>query len=230
MKKWLLAAMVLMAVSVQAELLVNGDFETGDFTGWVNTATATIDSTTPLSGSHSAAIPNDVGPGAPQTLTQAFTAQTDPVTLSFDFSMPTSTGLGMQVQLGETSSGMINAVVWDGNSSGVGDVWIYDTTLGGFQMVLSEAVTFGTTQSFSLTINGLGAGFDYDLSVGSKSTSDLSFWQNSALDDVNEVTFVNEFNNTSYEIDNVSVVPEPATLGLLGIGALFAGLIRRWYM
>ena len=53
-------------------LLVNGDFETGDLTGWVNTASATIDSTIPLAGSHSAVLPNDVGAGSPQTLSQSF--------------------------------------------------------------------------------------------------------------------------------------------------------------
>ena len=225
-----LAGLVITTASASAaNVIVNGDFETGDFTGWTNTATATIDSTTPLLGSHSALVPNDVGAGAPQALLQAFAAQTDPVALSFTFSAADpGAGLGLQVYLGESAGGgQINLVIWDIGGSSAGDVSIFDLNTGSFQTILTDAVTFGATESFSLTINDYGASFDYDLAVGSKSTTGLSFSQNNVLDDFDKVSFVNEFGNTGYEIDNVAVVPEPSSAALLGLGGLALILRRR---
>ena len=203
------ALLLIGSAVAQANLLVNGDFETGDLTAWTNTATATIDSTTPLLGSHSALVPNDVGAGAPQALLQAFAAQTDPVALSFTFSAADpGAGLGLQVYLGESAgSGQINLVVVDLDNDGDGDVQIYDTTLASFQTVLTDAVTFGEQTTLSLTFNSFGAGFNYDLTVGSQTATGLSYWQNKALDDFNELSFVNEFGNTGYEIDDVQVLP-----------------------
>ena len=224
-----LAGLVITTASAHAAIISNGDFETGDFTGWTNTATATIDSTTPLLGSHSALVPNDVGAGAPQALLQAFAAQTDPVALSFTFSAADpGAGLGLQVYLGESAGGgQINLVVVDLDNDGDGDVQIYDTTLASFQTVLTDAVTFGEQTTLSLTFNSFGAGFDYDLAVGSKSATGLSFSQNNVLDDFDKVSFVNEFGNTGYEIDNVAVVPEPSSAALLGLGGLALILRRR---
>ena len=174
-------------------------------------------------------MPNDVGPGAPQALAQAFTAQTVPVTLSFTFSAADpGAGLGLQVYLGESAGGgQINLVIWDIGGSSAGDVSIFDLNTGSFQTILTDAVTFGATESFSLTINDYGASFDYDLAVGSKSTTGLSFSQNNVLDDFDKVSFVNEFGNTGYEIDNVAVVPEPSSAALLGLGGLALILRRR---
>ena len=75
---------------------------------------------------------------------------------------------------------------------------------------------------FSLTFNGFGTGFDYDLTVGGQTATGLSFWQNTALNNFDELTFVNEFSNTGYEIDNVvvSTVPEPSSAVLLMLSGL----------
>ncbi len=127
------ALLLIGSAVAQANLLVNGDFETGDLTAWTNTATATIDSTTPLLGSHSALVPNDVGAGVPQTLAQAFTTQAGSVTTSFIFSMADPAARGLQVYFREdTGSGQINLQVVDLDNDGDGDVQIYDTTLASF--------------------------------------------------------------------------------------------------
>ena len=121
----------------------------------------------------------------------------------------------------------------DLGNDGDGDVQIYNQNAAagstGWHTILTDAVTFGQTTAFSLTFNGFGAGFDYDVTVGSKSTNGLSYYQGEVLNDYNEIDFVNEFDNTGFEIDNVSVIPEPAALGLLcGMGGAILFIRRRF--
>jgi hypothetical protein len=206
-----LAGLCLAPPVQAANVLVNGDFETGDFTGWKLGAAATIDSQTPLAGSHSALLPNDPNPPAqPLKLYQSFTAQTEPVTVEFTFAMTAPNVRGLQVMLSEQGGiGFINLQVTDLDNDGDGDVQIYHSPSRRFETVLKDAVAFGSAQTCSLTFNGFSAGLNYNLTVGDKSAADLSFYQNQAPNNLGQLSFVNEYSNTGYEIDNVRVDVPP---------------------
>jgi len=206
-------ASLCFTLPIQAEnVLVNGGFETGDFAGWKFGAAAVIDGETPLADSYSATLPNAPNPPMrARKLSQAFAGQTDPVTVEFTFAMADPEVRGLQVMLAEGSgNGFVNLQVTDLDNDGDGDVQIYHSPSRRFETVLKDAVSFGMSQTLSLTFNRLGSGLNYDLSVGNKSVTGLAHYQNQVLDDLSELRFVNEYGNTAYEIDNVQVKVRPA--------------------
>ena len=211
-----------------ANVITNGDFENGDFTGWtVGGGSTTISSTTPLAGSYSALQVQWNG----ATLTQSFTPFTDAATTSFIFAASDPGGAGdrsMNVTFGNsTGSNQINLRVVDLDDDGDGDVQAYD---GGWKTVLTDVVTFGSTTTFALTINGYGAGFNYDLNVGGNIASGLTDVQGGVLNDFNQLSFVNASlaAGSTFDFDNVSVVPEPGTYALLaGLTGLVFVMLRR---
>jgi hypothetical protein len=224
-----LAGLVITTASASAaNVIVNGDFETGDLTGWTLGGSATsIDSTTPLAGSHSALQVN--GGGA---IFQSFTAFTGAATTSFIFAASDPGGDGdrsMNVTFGESAStNQINLRLVDDNADGDGDVQAYNGT---WTTVLSNAVTFGDTTTFSMTINDYGAGFSYDLNVGGNIASGLTDVQDGVLNDFDQLAFATASlaSGSTFEFDNVSVeaVPEPSTTALIGLGGLALILRRR---
>ena len=85
-------------------------------------------------------------------------------------------------------------------------------SLGGVVSLLDSQVVDGT--------QGTGASDVVSLDFTHDGTKDLVFFSS--------VTGYTWNNNIAYSIDNMSVVPEPATLGLLGLGGLVALGVRRF--
>lgn len=223
-----LAGLALAAGSVSAaNVIVNGDFETGDLTGWSLTGSgSTVSSTDPLAGLESAIQT----PNGTSKIEQSFTTFTTAATTSFIFSATDPGGSGdrsMNVTFGESGSDdQINLRLVDDGADGDGDIQAFS---GSWNTVLPDAVTFGTTTTFSLTINGYGGSFSYDLNVGGSTATGLTAVQGSALGDFNHLSFVNAqlASGSSVKFDNVlvDVVPEPSAAALLGLGGL--ALLRR---
>jgi hypothetical protein len=196
-------------------LFENGDFETGNYTSWTNTAGATIDSATPLAGLYSAALRTGSG-----EIAQTFTAQSGVVTTDFSFYMadPGSGGeqRGLQLMLREeVGIGQINLQVVDLDNDGDGDVQIYNQNAAagstGWQTVLTDAVVFSSANTLSLTFNAFSVIFDYTLTVNGSTVTGLSFWQNGVMDDYSKLAFLNQYSAIGYTVDSVqiAVIPDP---------------------
>lgn len=81
-----LLLLLSVATASHAATVINGGFETGDFTGWTNGASATI--TSPgLSGSFAATLPGISGGG---NLFQTLTGNADYLALTFAMSSGTT--------------------------------------------------------------------------------------------------------------------------------------------
>ena len=225
------AGLVITTASASAaNVIVNGDFETGDLTGWTGGAGTTVSSTDPLAGVESAIQVY----GFQEQLYQRFTPITTAATASFIFQASDPGGAGDRslnfvirdsVIVSGQARHQINLRLVDLDADGDGDVQIYD---GGWQTIFTDAVVFGETTSLSLTLNSYGTGATYDLNVGGNTANGLSFFQNGFMTDFAEVAFLNEglSGSTTLKIDNVSVVPEPSTTALIGLGGL-ALILRR---
>jgi hypothetical protein len=61
--------------SARADLITNGGFETGDFTGWTTSGTPTVQSTFPHSGSFDAlfSVPGSISQSLATTAGQSYT-------------------------------------------------------------------------------------------------------------------------------------------------------------
>ena len=107
----------------------------------------------------------------------------------------------------------------DIDDDGDGDVQVYSTT---WNTILTDVVTFGTTEApsvntLTLTINTLGAGLDYDVTVNGSTVSGLSYRQNQQIDDIAKIGFSSQFSPAAYTIDNVSVTtrgPQGTTISI----------------
>lgn len=163
-------------------------------------------------------------------LTQVFTAFTDAATTSFIFAASDPGGAdarSMNVTFGGNGNSQINLRVVDLDDDGDGDVQAFN---GAWTTVLTDAVTFGSTTTFALTINGYGAGFNYDLNVGGNIASGLTHVQDGVLNYFNKIRFVNSSlaTGSTFEFDNVMVIPEPGTYALLaGLTGLVFVMLRR---
>ena len=208
MKRYLpLVLVALLAVfAVQAgatNLLVNGSFQSNDFTGWTIGTTANgtwgqgfpIVTGWPLGGENAAE--GEVGGGSPGdfeggTLTQTFTSGAGAATLSFDY-----------------------AAMGDGthqNADGGDFVLVLDgTTLANF-----DVGTINPTQLINGTLSA-----NVNLSAGTH-TFEIEVLRQ----------FLSSPGNTPYQfVTNADVegtVPEPGSLILMGSGVLgLAGVLRR---
>lgn len=76
-------------------LLVNGDFETGDFTGWTTTGSPTVTAVSPLSGFYHAVIPA----GSGQEVSQSITPPAQDYTFKYSFRSGVGGGAGKSINI-----------------------------------------------------------------------------------------------------------------------------------
>lgn len=101
---------------------------------------------------------------------------------------------------------------------------INSTVVGAPSVVLlDQALPLNVAQHISVDLSAGSAFQTWVSQVGSAS----SVASTSAQLRINLQTATADTAGTFY-IDNVQIVPEPATAGLLGLGVLAAGLLRRW--
>jgi len=182
----LLALVGLLAVPAQAELLTNGDFETGDLTGWwswsPDTATQSIavQDVTVYEGSYSVEMVSATDGSWQELGISGFEADPD---TTYSLSL-------VYNEVGWVGAG-VNLKYWDGSWNVLGEQWI--------DLVYSNVEGTGEWTAF---------GTDFTTATGTVYM---------------EVKISQGAWGTLY-VDNISVVPEPATLGLMAVGAL---LLRR---
>lgn len=142
MKKLFVMLIVLaVVIPVQANVLVNSGFETGDFTGWwtdihdpVNqNAAVVVDLTSPDPGYYVAELYTVEGWGVRIGQDQPCGGNL-PVTVSLDYQIPDGSWVGMGVSVNYYNAAGWEAYGWslicDYQSTGGGNDWTYYTTAG----------------------------------------------------------------------------------------------------
>jgi hypothetical protein len=248
MKHLLLPAAAALTAAVlparAANLIANGDFEDvgGTFpNGWVTSTSAPLAETAaPLDGSASARFTAN----ADRIIAQNFTAQST-FTIEFEV-MPlfdtNDRSLNMIAHFGGTgTSGGFEAVnlKFAGSiTAGAGaDLQVFNGT--GW-VTLGAANFFANNSSYRIQLTGYNWGSgtpSYDLAWSNANSTalvntatGLGYFQNTPNAGANRLRFLTATTGrNSYLLDNVIVeaVPEPSSLLLGGIGALFAFRRRR---
>jgi hypothetical protein len=186
------AAVALCAAdSARANAIINGNFATGDLTGWTTNSggfgSVSVGSVpAPYAGSYDAAMICP-GPGA-VGMSQAFFANAGDI-LSFEYQYD------IQVP-GRYDSGLVEAVLRNGF---IGTSMVYVISGGGHDLISDQwqeaFYQFPATGNYSIAFQAM-----------------------------NNSGFGSAF--VALYVDDVQLTPEPATLGLLGVG-LAALLARR---
>ena len=188
MKKIVVLFLVgILAASVQAELVSNGGFETGDLTDWWDWApdpdnqTVAVQDVTVYEGTYSAELVS-ASDGSWQELgTNAFACDSETTyTLSLAYNETGWAGMG------------VNLKYWDADWNELGQEWI--------DVLFSTNEGTGTWTVFSTDVTSVAGAANMEVKIA------MGAW------------------GTVF-VDAVSVVPEPATMVLLGVGSL--ALIRR---
>jgi hypothetical protein len=233
-------ALVLLPGLAMAEVTNNGKFETfttGLPTGWTYTAgdgSATLQDTTTVSpftnvygtSTSSVALLDGATAVGNPTLSQTFTTQTGTVTMSFDFRIG---GFGAQpwliVGASDTAGNFNNIRIDDG-----GQFRLNDAT----STVFSTPLTIGTWYQVVFVLDYVAQTYSGSLTPFGGSAVPWSNRQmfNGVAANLSRITVGDNFGTASQQnstlwLDNISVVPEPASIALMALGAgLFSQ--RRW--
>jgi hypothetical protein len=248
-----LVGLSLVNSGASGAILTNGNFEsapnadsaTNTFSNWgesaptgaVTPGNAAVKAVTALSGSTSALLTgtsNQVG-----TLSQTV----DPISSSGTFDMsfnlaavdPGGAGTGFrsfQLLLTGSNNGQINLIVTRGSTTSVGSVQLFSTSANAFQAIgpLADKINFSTSLSSpvvnTISISGTPGG-NYTVTANGTPSGTVNFYQGSSNPtDFNSVNFTTVNAATvNYVVDNVTLAPEPASFGLMGLAAI--GLLSR---
>ena len=196
----LMLLVAVLATSAQANLLSNGDFETGDLTGWWTANWGSEDQYIAVvtDGTYVAEIYTVGGDGV--QLGQDVAVGASPVTVSLDYKVPAGSWNAMGVSVNYyDASGWLDygwTLIYDYESAGGGDdAWHSYTTEG--------------------KPAGTGVGELEGLWTTPAGTTYISMY-------ISQWGWVS---GDGAHYDNVVLTPEPATVLLLGLGGL--ALIRR---
>jgi len=246
-------ASLAFTASAGAAFIVNGDFETldgtHDFAGWTEGAGVfdfASPSKTPIEGDHSVKLISSSGSTG---FSQTFSTSEPPSNWTVSFDVATTnpgtngTARSLELSIWHGTGRFTLRVVDTGN--GIGDIQAFRSSDSSWQTVLSDAVTFSADDT-SLKVNHFVLSGDYSdgsptysiavtrpLTSGTElvSVDDVSVFRDgtpSAGDGITAISFANGnmHSNGFFVLDNVSVVPEPATF-LLGSLAVPMLLHRR---
>lgn len=232
MKKMLIGILIAALVGVtQANLIPNGDFETGDLSNWTVTAgTVEMESTAPLAGSYSALV------GIGDKMNQDF------ITSGSGYDNLVGWELDFMISFDNLTDNERLRLRADGNS---GDLITMKFDTGG---VLKYSSAYGWNRGISTTLTADTLYYVKVICGNLDSDANPEFQYGISTDGVNytmsgisgafhtnsSFVLANPFETVTFEggsdggivIDNVSVVPEPATMVLLGMGSLMT-LVRR---
>lgn len=215
--------------------LSGGDSDsTTTFTGWNESGGGAYVrvAPTPLSGAASAHIVNNTAGGL---LAQPVPYRVNKWSLDLDFTMPDPGGAGnrgLSLIIPDVTAGQINLRVVTGSQAGKGTVQVYSDQ---WNTIMTNAVNLSPSLD-SPVVNHLRIDADWSspttsqrtfvVTVGSTATSPLSFYQGGTPSLIRQVEFHGEFSLGPYVVDNVSFIPEPAGIALLGLAST-ALLARR---
>ena len=225
------ASFALATSASAANLIVNGDFGTGDFTGWSNTTSGGGTAFAVTSGAALSAVSNTMPAFAGATLSQSFAAQTD-----FAFSATIA-----QVALGNGGSRRdlnlsVGGLIFKVDAGG-----IFINTTGSWVSVLDDSSAVFTSAAGTYDWAITATGFDgtnsesLDIILSQGGSAVFTATNRTGIADttgaVSDVDFSmgSNWGTSQYSVDNVSVtvVPEPSSAALLGLGGLALILRRR---
>jgi len=236
----LVATLVLVgvvALSVQAKTYTQDFDSVGDGTdlltlpGWVGNPDSAAPPLRIVSNAQSVSAPNSaltgggdpewIGPDLSDSAVLGFIPTTDHVVISFNFYYDT----GSRIQIGTVGT----------TDGGVGD-----PSVGKFEPNMNpNEIVLGGNGWTSAGLSNLPPGSWHDITMDFNMddrtfTVDFNGTTSSAQPFIGTHTDIRYFailpiHDGNFYVDNLSItgVPEPATLGLLGIGGLFAVLRRR---
>jgi PEP-CTERM motif len=223
-----ISAAISQRALADVQLITNGDFETGDFTGWVESDEAGGSGTFSISNP---GVPSPISgfPTAPNALGGNFYAVSDQGgpgahVLSQSFTVPanaTSVTLSYQMFVNDQDAGpFVGPLDYTGNAVEFATVDVLTATADPFSTAAGDVVV-NEYQGADSPIDSTDPYISYSQDLTGLVTPGQTY----------QLRFGEADNQSFFQqgVDNVSIlatVPEPCTIGLAGIGA-FGLLMRR---